>query len=388
MKDYEGMMSVVEYYGIPIVGSWLLDGFEIDNQDMHEDFVVAARTSNKLDLVLQCYQHAMKNTQLSDEELKEAKDAGDPMKTAQQTLKFRTRRVALASMIRVYLGWLYLETLRQPDKAFELWETGFFRHCELFNVSGFPRYTIPNLITLFSQLIYEKALDPDGVVTDLMISHLKHLDALEKVFYELYRPYYRMPAGSNVNLLLAKLYLRQGRKDEARKRLNEQFQSAMNICGRKEVSHIYPGYGALAGMLYFNEQLEKAKVASSLRRLDLQKPKPNEGTNGWYMWPFKCSARRTCEAELREISWGTTAFACTTCVDINFCQKCYDNLHSNTGKREIFVCSPGHTFIKTPPDGLDKIEDRVITMNGKSISIAGWLTEMRKEWRTGLCFKP
>jgi len=357
IKDYEGIMSVIEYHQVPIVGSWLSDGFIIPNQEMHEDIVVAARIFNKLDMGIKCYEYAYQNTQLSEEELKKAKDA-DSMKTAQQTLKSRTSRVAWSSMIRVYLGWLYLETLGQPDEAFELWKMGFFRCSEFLNLSnvttsaGFTMDTIPKLFALFSQLIYEKALDPDPVVVRQMISYLEHLSRRQNVFYELNKRFFRYRT-RNMDLLLVKLYLKYGRNDEGRKMLNELFQSTMDIMRGGRALHTFPGYGALAALLYLNGQLERAKVASSLRRRDLQKPEPSEGDPINYRWPLKCAGRCTSGTPLKRIPWGATLYTYTTCVDISFCENCYDTLQNKTGEKKVFVCSATHNFIKTPLDGLE-----------------------------------
>jgi tetratricopeptide (TPR) repeat protein len=391
IKDYEGVMSVIEYHQVPIVGSWLSDGFIIPNKDMHEDIVIAARTFNKLDMGIKCYEYAYQNTRLSEEELKKAKDA-DSMKTAQQTLKFRTSRVVWSSMIRVYLGWLYLETLGQPDEAFELWKTGFFRCSEFLNLSnvttsaGFTMDTIPKLFALFSQLIYEKALDPDPVVVGQMISHLEHLSRRQNVFYELNKSFFRYRTRI-VDFPLAKLYLKHGRNDEGRKMLNELFQSTMYIIRDGKALYTYSGYGALAALLYLTGQLERAKVASSLRRRDLQKPEPSEGDFIYYNWPLECVGRCTRGTPLKRIPWGATLYTCTTCVNISFCENCYDTLQYKTGKRKVFVCSASHNFIKTPLDGLEKIKDGIMTVNGTSIAIEDWLTETQKEWKTGLCFK-
>src|SRR5205807_1025163 len=153
------------------------------NLGEHKEIMHAARTVNKVDIVIKCYEHEIQNIQLSDEDLKEVKDS-DPVKTAQKTLQNRTRRVAISSMFRVYLGWLYLEILGRPDEAFELWKTAFFQRSEFFNMgnltsSQFTGEFIPDFFALFSQLIYEKALDPDAEVAGRMIFHLEHLHRRE-----------------------------------------------------------------------------------------------------------------------------------------------------------------------------------------------------------------
>jgi len=134
MEDYEGLMSQIEHYGILTVGSWLRNSYS--DLDVHKEIMHAARTVNKIDMVIKCYEYEIQNIQLSDEDLKEVKDA-DPVKTAQQTLLYRTRRAAISSIFRVYLGWLYLEILGQPNEAFALWKTAFFQRSEFFN------WTIP-----------------------------------------------------------------------------------------------------------------------------------------------------------------------------------------------------------------------------------------------------
>jgi tetratricopeptide (TPR) repeat protein len=420
MNNFDGMMSQIEHYGVPTVGSWLR---ESDSLDDHKAIMHAARIVNKVDMVIKCYEHEIQNTQLSDEDLKEVKDA-DPVKTAQQTLLNRTRRVANSSMFRVYLGWLYLEILGQPDEAFELWKTAFFQRSEFFNMgnvisSQFTTEVIPDFFARFSQLIYEKALDPDPEVAGRMIFHLEHLHRREKVFQELDKH----PIGTglrNVNLLLARLYLKHGRKEEARKMLNDQFQSAINILEDEIGWNDEFGYGALAALLFLNGQLEKAEVASSLKRFfedgfdveskkrkddaerkdgkgEGQQPPPDKqddsastasDNNDDGIWlQTVCAGGFTCESESRGIPYGATAYTCTTCANVSFCETCYDILRKETGKRNLFVCSPSHEFIKTPPEGLEKIKDQKITMNGKSISFVDWLAEVRKEWKTGLCFK-
>lgn len=433
MKDYESIMSRMQYYGVLTVGSWLRN---TDDICVHKEIMHAARMVNKVDMVIKCYEHEIKNVQLSDEELREVKD-DDPVKTTRKTLQYRRRRVATSSMFRVYLGWLYLEILGQPDEAFELWKTAFFERSEFFNMgnltsSQFTTDFIPDFFALFSQLIYEKALDPNPEVAGQMILHLEHLHRREKVFQELDK----YPIGTglrNVNLLLARLYLKHGRKDEARKMLNDQLQSAIDILEDKIGWNDEFGYGALAALLYVNGQLEKAEVALSLKRFftfgfDIKREKGKDDTSehaqdtsdsgdferedgegkekqppldkqddivstssdndsNYLGWKKSCGGGYTCQYEPRGLPYAATVYTCTTCANVNFCETCFDSLHVETGQRKLFICSPSHDFIKTPPKGLEQIKDKKITMNGKSISFTDWVAEVRKEWKMGFCFK-
>ncbi len=440
MKDYEGMMLQIGYYGIPTVGSWLR---ESNSFDEHREILHAARAVNKVDRVLECYEREIRNIQLSDDDLNEAKDT-DPVKTAQQTLRRRKVRIAVSSMFRVYLGWLHLETLGQPDKAFELWKTSFFQRSEFFNlgnltISKFTTDIIPYFFVRFSQLIYEKALDPDPAVSDGMILHLEHLQRRKKVFQQLDRFSF---AGANlrpVDLFLAKLYLKHGRKDDAGKILNDQFQTAMDILEDEVFLNDGYGYDALATLLFLNGQLEKAELAMALKRffvmgfdveskdrkadapertqenLDISDAERKDGDsevqeclpdkqdddvstildNGydydssWYR--ILCAGGYYCPYEPSPIPYHATIYTCTTCANTSFCEACYDDLRKETNQRKMFVCSPKHDFIKTPPEGLEKIkvegEISMITMNGKTVSSVDWLADVRKGWKTGLCFK-
>jgi tetratricopeptide (TPR) repeat protein len=439
MKDYEGLMLQIDYYGIPTVGSWLRGG---NSFRRHTEILHAARTVNKVDRMLECYEHEIRNVQLSDDDLNEVKDA-DPVKAAQKTLLRRTVRVAISSLFRVYLGWLRLDILGQPNEAFELWETSFFQRSEFFNLANlrgieFEADSIPYFFARFSQLIYEKALGPDPRVVEEMILHLEHLQRRKKIYQQLDKFSFADTNNDHVDLLLAKLYLEHGRNNEARKMLNDQFQNAMDILEDEFISNDIVGYNDLAALLYLNGQLEKAEFAMSLARffatgfdvksknreddaaehaqesLDIDdaerkdgesevQERPPEKQDGvvstivdddfnlnsiWYR--IRCAGGYTCAHEPNPIPHHVTVYTCTTCANTNFCETCYDDLRKETNQRKLFVCSPGHDFIKTPPDGLEKIEghaNMMVKINGKTVSSTDWLADVRKEWKSGLCFK-
>jgi hypothetical protein len=260
-------------------------------------------------------------------------------------------------------------------------------------------------------------LDPDPEVAGLMISHLEHLRLREKIFQQLNT--FLVDNGlRNVNALLARLYLRNGRKDEARKLLNDQFQCAMELLGYDLRWNYEFGYGALAALLFLNGQLENAEVALSLKRFfllgfdserkkrrenapertknesDLNAAEPKDGRGEGEQTPTDtqderalCTNGYSCENGSGALPFDATLYSCTTCYDVTFCETCYNNLCDETGQRKLFICSHSHEFIKTPPAGLERIEEPTITINGKSISYVDWLAEVRRNWKTGLCFK-
>jgi hypothetical protein len=380
--------------------------------------------------MIKCYEHEIQNIQLSDKDLEAMKDA-DPVEKARLTLQCRRRNIAISSMFRVYLGWLYLEFLGQPDEAFELWKTAFFQCSEFFNMgnltsSAFTSDIIPDFFALFSQLIYEKALDPDPEVAGRMLSLLENLQRREKAFHDLDE--YHTADLRNMNLLLAKLYLKHGRKEEAWKMLNEQFQRAIDILQDEIDWNDRTGYDALAGLLFLNGRLEKAKLAVSLKRFfalgfeakpeeekidtlehaqdnsnvgdaerkeekakgqeraqdnanDDDSTASDEEYQGWW-FQTTCAGWYVCENDSK-IQYGATAYTCTTCANVDFCERCYDNLRNETRKEKLLVCNPSHDFIKTPPEGLERIKDQTITMNGRNVSFVDWLEEVRREWKMG-----
>jgi hypothetical protein len=250
-------------------------------------------------------------------------------------------------------------------------------------------------------------MDPDPEVAGRMLSLLENLQRREKVFHELYE--YHIADLRNTNLLLARLYLKNGRKEEAQKVLNELFQGAIDILQDEIDWNDGTGYGVLAGLLFLNGQLENAKLAVSLKRFfalgfeakpeeEIDTPEhaqdnSNDGDSTasdeeYPMWwtQTTCAGWYVCENDSK-IPYGATTFTCTTCANVDFCERCYDNLRNETGKERLYVCNSSHVFIKTPAEGLEQIKHHRIVMNGKSVSFVNWLEEVRKEWKTGLCFK-
>jgi hypothetical protein len=211
----------------------------------------------------------------------------------------------------------------------------------------------------------------------------------------------------NIDLLLAKLHLRQGRKEDARKMLDEQLQSAVDLLQDHVSWNDRDGYDSLGRLLFINGQLENAKVAVSLRRYlysGYELPPAEEDTSGQptsvekglkadeisaAQAEFICSSWHFCESQMT-IPFNATMYTCTTCVNVDFCERCYNNLRNRSGQKRFYVCNPNHDFVRSPAEGLEKVEtvgDETMTVNGKTISFADWLAHVRKEWRRGVCFQ-
>lgn len=100
-------------------------------------------------------------------------------------------------------------------------------------------------------------------------------------------------------------------------------------------------------------------------------------------WAHTCCAGQYVCGNDSKIQYGAIAHTCTTCANVDFCERCYDNLRNETGKERLLVCNPSHDFIKTPSEGLERIKDQTITMNGRNVSFVDWLEEVWREWKMG-----
>jgi tetratricopeptide (TPR) repeat protein len=390
MKDYDSMMSEIERYGTSTVGFWFRES--IDETWFQRRVMYAARKAGKLDLLIKFYQQQISNSQLSEKDLRAIKDS-DPGTRAQLKLSLRSTNLAISSMFRCYLGWLYHECLGQHDEAIELWKIAFFQRSQFIKLgniisSSFAKYIIPQHFALFSQLLYQKALQPNGEVDGHIITLLESLRQRHQAFRDLDK-YSQITDQRNLNLLLARLYWRCGRKEEARKLLNDQFQRAIELLQDEIGWNDAYGYDLLARLLFSNGLEGKAKLAASLKRFFFCGYNVEGHTtepSAYYQPQITC-AGWCAYSDGPQVEYDSVLYACTTCTDVHFCEGCFDNLRNQTSEDKIFVCNRNHDFLKSPAEGLECIKDDMITMNGETQSFTTWFEEVQKEWKTGLYFQ-
>ena len=267
MKDYGGMMSEIERYGVSIIGFWFRE--TMGDMWFQRRVMYAARKAGKLDFLLNFYQQQINNSQFSGNDLRAIKDS-EPATRAQLKLSLRSKNLAISSMFRCILGWLYHKYLGQPEEAIELWEIAFFQRSEFIKLgniigSAFTRDIIPQLFADFSQLLYQKALLPNSEVDKHMITLLESLRQRHQDFRRLGKDR-DITDQRNLNLLLARLYWRCGKNEEAQKLLNEQFQRAIELLQDDIGWNDAYGYAILTRLLFTNGQEGNAKLAASLRR--------------------------------------------------------------------------------------------------------------------------
>jgi tetratricopeptide (TPR) repeat protein len=393
MRDYSGMMSEIERYGASTIGFWFRES--MSDMWFQRRVMYAARKAGQFGFLLNFYQQQTNNSQFSENDLRAIKDS-EPATRAQLKLSLRSMNLAISSMFRCILGWLYYKYLGQPEEAIELWKIAFFQRSEFIKLgnilsSNFTTDIIPQLFADFSQLLYQKALLPNGEVDKHIITLLESLRQRHQDFRHLDRDR-DLTDQRNLNLLLAKLYWRCGRNDEARKLLNEQFQRAIELLQDDIGWNDAYGYEILTRLLFTNGQEGNAKLAASLRRFfcdgyDVE-GHITKGSDYDPRRPLPISCAGFCGySDGPQVEYDTPLYTCTTCANVDFCEGCYDSLHNQTGGDKIFVCNPNHDFIKSPAEGLECIKDDMVTMNGRTLSFTAWFDEVQKEWKTGLYFQ-
>jgi tetratricopeptide (TPR) repeat protein len=439
-EDFVGMMKQLEYYGPPTTGTWLRAC--VDTEHFLRAILHAARATNKLDLLITIFEHVIQNPE-SVEDDSPTEVGGKVQQQARDVVRGRVVNRARSSMFRVYLGWLHYEYSGQHEKALDLWKLAFFQQNWFFKLTNLDSSAYSDIILyffgVFSQLIYDHALASDPEESGLMLSFLEDLQTRERVFWKMEES--AIQDVKITNMPLAKLYLTRGRKEQAQKMLNDQYCRAIEVLQDEIAWNDKYAYDALAKILFLNGQFEDAKIAVSLKRFSLteytrrqivpseenaqsavhtsEKAAP-EGTQiGSQELAKELSTGRIDEqpatsaegddepARAEEVRrWertGTcagwhmcedgyalcttrTTYTCMACADVEFCEKCYDNLVNKTGKDRLYVCSPTHEFVMSPMEGLEEITDQTITLNGQDISITTWLEKVRKEWKKGMCF--
>jgi tetratricopeptide (TPR) repeat protein len=393
-KDFHGMMAQIKRFESSIGVSWIRES--LDHAGFQRSLMYAGRKSGKTELLLECFQQGIDDSSLFQKGLQAMKNLNSAA-VARLRLDLRSRNTATRSMFRCYLAWLHQECLGKYEEAINLWTIAFFQHPEFLKIGKIQRSAvlghqiIPDMFGRFSQLLYDRAIRPNGGADDSIVAILERLRQREEAFHNLEADPFHLSDQQNMQQLLARLYWRSGRKEEARKLLDEQFQRVVATL----VEDIGWGYNygcqLLSRALFTNEQPAKAEMAASLTRFF----KDGYNLGGDYT-DNKDFVRRLPDCagwctfiDGFEFMYDSIIYACTTCANVVFCEGCYQILHNPETAEEgkIYVCNSKHEFLKSPAEGLEKIENGMITMNGKEQTVEDWLDEVKKEWKMGLYFR-
>lgn len=407
LGDFDGMMDEVERAGCTIIADWI--HWQVP----------------RLEYMLRMIMHAARTTGKSDQ-LSQILNCGtqEPFPDIEDSHLSKYH-----SLFLLYLGWMYSEYTGQPDQALGFLNEAFFQLDDILEVQCFDPEQDELIYCRFdtlSQLILKKATNPqfESEHVEEMYYLLEDLwrraETVRKI--ELSIGHY----GNAVSFPLAKFCLEHGKREQARKLLDDHFRNAIEML-EDGVAGPYAQYAyrALARVLYLNGQFEHAHIAILLRKFCLLKrfmkqpyafnsaPGPSKPPNSeeaqtksveshsqdpvmkcHFHWTRKpderdtgtCAQWHMCEDGFL-LDWWQTTYTCMTCVNVELCEKCHGKLDNNTGKDMLYVCDPRHEFVKYPMEGMEKIERDEFTLRGKTVRFVDWLGRVKKEWKKGTLFK-
>ncbi|KAJ9647100.1 hypothetical protein H2199_002086 [Coniosporium tulheliwenetii] len=404
-KDYSGIMELFESYDDVTVGFWIRG--QLGSPRFQEMLFYAAREADKTELLIGCYERELSKTW--DRNLNAI---GKIQRDLRWGLVGESRRwanerrfyTAGSSFLRCWLALLYAKYRGQPDVALNLWRTAIFRDSEVFKLcpvdSSFSTRIVPDIFAQYAGVLYNKALQSDGSVDGNMLTPLERLRQRYDAFQELDTILPTISNQKKIYILLAQLYIRCGRTEEARALLNEQFQRSIEILKDEIDWNDTAGYNILSKILFASGRSNAARIALSLRRFDsigysgaeqdsdVEESDPGEATEdkgGHVIIVLRCANRWDCASGSDVIWRRQPMYSCMTCVEVDFCERCYSSHVSNEkaeGAKRLYVCNSTHQFLKAPLEDWT-VKDGIMTISGRLVKVAQWLDDVEKKWDSG-----
>lgn len=188
------------------------------------------------------------------------------------------------SLLMCRLAVLHRRYRGDSRAALNLWTTVFLEKSEIFRLaeisSQYPMDTIPWLVGMFAELLYEDALKDDGSVNEKSLRSLERLRYRYDLFHEQDKHGASLTNERNLNLFLAKLYCQMGRDVEAKDLLREQFERGIELLNDDVDWNDSSGYHVLSKILFACGQEDNAVIAQSLRRYVRYQPEEDGGASG------------------------------------------------------------------------------------------------------------
>jgi tetratricopeptide (TPR) repeat protein len=407
--DFEGMIELFDNYDLDTTTFWIRG--QLEYESFQEAMFYAARKTDKVELLIKRYKHAMQTTwdhssgQGEDDKLDPLWDELGEARGCANEHKFYS---AGTSLLHCWLAVLCRRYLGQPDAAFDHWKAAFLQRSEIFKLSNvssmFTDSIFPDMFAQFAELLYDKALGPGGSVDENMLTILERVCQRQDAFRKS-APYVTTLSGpKSIDLLLARLYIRCEMKEEAEALLNEQFRHGIDMLKGTITWSDRDAYRILSRILFISDHINEAKIALSLRRFLRFKHTAIENSNvdknedskadetlagieetTYGRRPgFKCASREDCPGKGR-VGLGEPMYSCMTCIEVDFCEECYDALMRNErtkGKKLIYVCDYNHEFLSSPLEDWE-IKDGVMTISGEKVRVAEWVDIVEKKWNSG-----
>jgi tetratricopeptide (TPR) repeat protein len=412
----------------------------MDRDSYHDLLALAARDLGKIEYLVKCYETAISRPWTEPPIGKEYDDREEELwETLGEAFGRLNRKEHYSkgtALLTCRLADLHSRYRGDSGAALNLWTAVFLEQSEIFGLaelhSGYRMDTIPMLVDMFAELLYEDALKSDGFVNEESLRSLERLRNRHDWFREQDRYGASLTNQRNLNLFLAKLYRQTGRDAEAKELLREQFERGIELLNDDVDWNDTSGYHVLSKILFTCGQKEDAAIAQSLRRYTRYQPEEDEIVDGSDTsvnilstsgreresteesqvpseedgdedgdeeeFPtgiverpgrrgsgFVCSMLYDCP-DSSTLTTNSPFFVCMTCVKVQFCEGCYARHTSGVGEstatsadqpcaeknKHISICSSRHEHIKVPIDGWRLTED-VMTIAGKEIPVRRWL---------------
>ncbi|KAF8540637.1 hypothetical protein BDD12DRAFT_880276 [Trichophaea hybrida] len=265
--DPEGVMELIEVHGPKTAGFWVRGHSDIGW--FHEIVFWAAWKTGKLELVKQIYEDETHSRSIITTDYVFSSNDDSHRVFFNPTLA-----AMVSSFFRCLLALLCRKYSGEPDMAFDLLKTAFFTKSEFFKLStsvnsGFGQDYIPAACEQFAELIYDKALRPDGTVDTNMITMLESLIRRDAAYRKLDHIVADINDRKPLPVVLASLYMKSGRRKQAFTSLNETFQRAIELLKDNIDWNDEFAYHVICKILYLCGRIDKAKVALFLKRYAL-----------------------------------------------------------------------------------------------------------------------
>ncbi|KAF8250987.1 hypothetical protein K440DRAFT_638823 [Wilcoxina mikolae CBS 423.85] len=436
----EGVMELIEVHGPKAAGFWVRGHSDIGW--FHEIVFWAAWQTGKLELVKQIYEDETRSKSIITTGY-----VFSPNDDMYRVFFDPTLAAMVSSFFRCLLALLCRKYSGEPDMAFDLLKTAFFTKSGFFKLStsvnsSFGQEYIPAACEQFAELIHDKALRPNGTVDTNMITMLESLIRRDAVYRKLDHIVADINDRKPLPVVLASLYMKSGRIEQAFMSLNETFQRAIELLKDDIDWNDEFAYHVICKILFLCGQIDKAKVALFLKRyalddfaqLENQENPEAEEDNGNKVGKetgedkeayhenetsapdagqqdsvseddsppqappvqklrWKCS-RGLGFCQTKELGYRDRMYTCMDCINVEFCEECYVTLMKEEtaveDTKRLYVCNPNHQLLSTPIEGFerfDKDNGRIELSGGTAISVTEWLAVLQKEWDSGSYFK-
>jgi hypothetical protein len=377
----------------------------IGKSSIQRHLFLAARNSGKEDFIISLYEQAIAKP------WSEIDDNGDwPVPRGRKdylnVFNLRKNYSAGRAVLQCRLGEFYLVHLGKPQLALTQWSDAFLKNLDIFSLTDIPggqsRSTFPELFGEFAELLHNQAFELDGSVNEGLFASLNSLKQRRDAIIDRKDSSRADGLDKSISILLARLYLQRGDLVDSQHLLNEQLKLGIEILKDDVEWNDSNGYHILSKILFISGRVSDADIAQSLRRFELydlddenatiaESSKPSldndSEKNRWdrsKVSPreyIQCSQESCCP---NGDDWVPVKplYSCRTCLDVNFCESCYDQFlknYANVEKPYLHLCHVGHQHVKTPQESWT-LRDDIMTIGGTKITVKSWLEKIEKEW--------